>query len=157
MFHSCKDYHGGGYYQSVAFFNILNDKNMKYFEVGMTVWDVRHGKGNVFEIDTNLNPYPVVVLFKGEKQSYTNDGKNLLSDCDYSLFQTEPIITPNVPINEFKQGELVFVCSSNEWFLRYYSHIENGKHYCFKHQKNEGHVISWAYIRKLNDNPLLTT
>ena len=55
-----------------------------------------------------------------------------------------------VKITEFKQGELVFVRDFGEWYYRYYSHYENGKHFCFFHQQREGNTNTWKEIKKTN-------
>lgn len=127
----------------------------KYFKVGMKVWDVSFGEGKVVQIhDDNL--YPIRVEFAKKIARYTYDGKYLTNVTNTSLYQTEPILTPNVPINEFEQDELVLVRDLGEWLLRYFSHFEDGKYWCYSNQRTEGNVNAWNQISKLTDNPLLT-
>ena len=125
----------------------------KYFKVGQLAFDVNHGKGEV--ISTNkTKDYPISVKFDSFTQSYTIDGK-YTKGCNPSLFQTAPIITPNVPIIEFKQGELVLARDFGEWFVRHYSHFQYDEHWCFCHQQTKGTVTAWNEIIKLTDNLIL--
>lgn len=127
----------------------------KYFEIGQKVWDVRFGEGVVISVEYSPD-YPIEVKFESGYQRYTNDGIWRRGDSYPSLFQTAPIITPNVPIVEFEKGELVWVRHTDDWYVRFFSHSENGKNYCFYVQKNEGDVFCWSETRKFTDNPLLT-
>ena len=127
----------------------------KYFKVGQTVWDLRFGEG-VVTGDESLNVYyPIIVRFGFgyAEQSYTADGKHITGCLYISLFQTAPIITPNVPIVEFEQGELVWVKRDNdyEWCARYFSHQEEEYYFCFCAQKKGGSRHPWKNISKLND------
>lgn len=126
----------------------------KYFKVGQKACDIRYGEGTV--IDTNYNgDYHILVEFSPLFSiEYTFDGRETIEE-NIILFQTAPIITPNVPIIEFEKGELVLVRNGNQWFMRYYSHFENNKHYCFENQNKEGTVSLWKQTNKYNDNPLL--
>ena len=127
----------------------------KYFEVGQTVYDVRFGQGEVYKIDSGTNDYPIRVGFISGIEKYTTDGKYSVCSVNISLFQTAPIITPNVPIIEFTHLELVLVRDLYDWAVRYYSHFENGKHYCFSNQKTEGDSNYWSKIMKITNNTIL--
>ena len=127
----------------------------KYFKIGQKVWDVRFGEGVVDRIESALI-YAIGVKFKYGDQAYTEYGRFCDEDINPSLFQTYPIITSNVPIIEFKKGELVLVKEFQEWYMRYYSHFENEKHHCFQCQRQEGGTQCWNETVRLSDNPLLT-
>jgi len=128
---------------------------MKYFEVGQKVWDFRYGDGMVSGDDILDGVHPIRVRFESHEQRYTTDGKHSLVSSYITLFQTAPIITPNVPIIEFEQGELVLVRDWGEWLVRYYSHFKNDKHWCFTNQLTKGFTTPWKEIVKITNNPLL--
>lgn len=75
---------------------------MKYFEVGQTVYylaDRALQNGTVTSIDDSVE-YPIRIdLGNGDYATFTDDGR-LFVGCGIKLFQTKPIITPNVPIFE---------------------------------------------------------
>lgn len=124
----------------------------KYFKVGQKVWDVRFGKGVVDRIEINID-YPIRVKFKNVQHGYKNNGFWGEIDNFPSLFQTAPIITPNVPIIEFEKGELVWVKDDDEWKVRVFSHQENCECLCFDFQNRDGNTCTWEQIRKFNDIP----
>lgn len=113
-------------------------------------------KGEVIEIDSSS--YPIIVNFSNDYSEYfTSDGRD---------YENTPIVLSHTPytLNGFTQNEviekdtLVWVKYSecNEWLLRYYSHFENGKHYCFKFQlssKETKEVESWDFLE--TTNPLI--
>lgn len=75
---------------------------MKYFEVGQTVYYLADGvvhDGVVTSICDD-EKYPILVdVANGKRASFTHEGC-LLEGYGTRLFQTKPIITPNVPIFE---------------------------------------------------------
>jgi hypothetical protein len=102
--------------------------------------------------------YPIRVRFTNNRVvDFTNDGR-----CNVD---TPPVLshTPYT-LNGFTQNEviekdtLVWVKheKDGEWKMRYYSHFENGKHYCFRFQKSskETQVIEiWNFVE--TTNPLI--
>jgi hypothetical protein len=133
------------------------EKKEIYFEVGMEVWDVVYGNATVLRINEDVG-YPVVVRFNNTLDGYyTFDGRREKGLLPVSLFQTKPIITPNVPLVSFEKGELVLCRESKNGVLgmRYFSHKDEEGFWCFDMQLKDGNVSYWHEIRKLNDNPLI--
>jgi hypothetical protein len=106
----------------------------------------------------NNSIYYIRVRFTNNKVvDFTNDGR-----C-YS--DTPPVLshTPYT-LNGFTQNEViekdtlvwVRMYEDFEWQMRYYSHFENGQHYCFVGQltsnQTEG-IESWTYLE--TTNPLI--
>jgi hypothetical protein len=133
------------------------EKKEQYFEVGMTVWDAWGNEGKVERIMEMKVPYPVLVKFNNESNCcYSSDGIDKESGRT-ELYQTKPIITPNVPLIRLEKGELVFCRESKNgvWDMRYFSHKDEIGFWCFNMQLKEGNVSCWYQLRKINDNPLL--
>ena len=55
------------------------------FKVGQKVWCVMFGEGEVANINTSNDSYPVVVIFRGKVEDYTSDGKYRV-DAAQTLF-----------------------------------------------------------------------
>jgi len=129
----------------------------KYFKKGQSVTCIANGEGMVIK-DNDSKMYPIKVDFGKCTETYTYDGR-MRSDLGVCLYQTTPIITPNVPIIEFEKDELVW-CSddTNYWFATFYSHqdVLNGNHLVFMNQQKSGNSRYYKHIRKFNDNPLLS-
>lgn len=123
---------------------------MKYFEIGMEVYDVRFGTGVVHEIDSNL----IHVLYGIDFRSYILDGR-WHAEERISLFTKEPTIYPNKEVIKFEKMELVFAFTGKQWDLRYYSHSEQGLHYCYDDQKKGGFFSHCEHIAKITKNPLI--
>ena len=128
-------------------FKAMNTK----FKVGQTVYCLIYGKG----IITNINDssvYRVRVCFDSrQKVSYTADGRifeiaNItLSPYGWEVKEKQP---------EFETGERVWVSDDNDyWLCYYYSHCNNGIHYCFFNQQKVGNALKWDYVRKFDDIP----
>jgi hypothetical protein len=113
-------------------------------------------KGEV--IDINSGNYPVIVKFiNNHTNDFTNDGR---------CYVNTPIVLSHTPytLNVFTQNEViekdtlvwVRMYEDFEWQMRYYSHFENGQHYCFVGQltsnQTEG-IESWVYLE--TTNPLI--
>jgi hypothetical protein len=113
-------------------------------------------QGEVINVDNDS--YPIEVKFNnGLEQCFTKDG---------SIYINTPPVLSHTPytLNGFTQNSviekdtLVWVRDGNEydWVQRFYSHFENGKHYCFANQlpSNETkEIFSWNYLE--TENPLL--
>lgn len=53
----------------------------------------------------------------------------------------------NIP----EKGTLVYVYQGNEWYMRYYSHYENGEHHCFNNQDKESmYTTVWNNVSLTN-------
>ena len=89
---------------------------MEYFEVGQTVYYLADGvvhDGVVTSICDD-EKYPILVeVANGKRASFTHEGC-LLEGYGTRLFQTKPIITPNVPIFEERPA---YFCDSNGLWL----------------------------------------
>ena len=103
------------------------------FKKGDKVFDIRFGYGEVTNDSDNYR-YPVSVMFKEVKKSYTFDGRyligehKLLSLTEYTLegfSQERPC--------EFKDGDAVWVRtgSHNEWRPRIFKEYRNGEFYTY--------------------------
>ena len=123
---------------------------MVYFKENNNVWDIRFGYGKVSNIIDN----EVFVKFGDRLVRYTTDGR-FSKDENVSLLQVEPNIQRNVPIVSFEQGELVLVVEGTQLLMLYYSHYNEGKHYCFNCQNKDGKTNVWRKVIKYADNPLL--
>ena len=113
-------------------------------------------QGEVTDIDDT--DYPITVKFNNDfKKSFTYDGR---------YFEHFPPVLSHTPytLNGFTQNSviekdtIVWIRDGNgcDWVQRFYSHFENGKHYCFANQlpSNETkEIFSWTYLE--NENPLL--
>lgn len=126
------------------------------FKKGMTVyWGEL--KGEVLEIE-NESIYPVGVRFENNMHAvFTIDGRTkdglpvVLSLTPYTLngFSQEP---------QIEKDTLVYVRNKeiDQWEMRYYSHFENGIHYCFcgqKKSKETDYSYAWKFLE--TENPLL--
>ena len=114
-------------------------------------------QGLVIDIDI-FNPFPLTVKFTIDyTDDFTNDGRHLsftppvLSHTPYTLngFTQNSVI---------EKDTIVWIRDGNEydWVQRFYSHFENGKHYCFANQlpSNETkEIFSWNFLE--TENPLL--
>ena len=116
-------------------------------------------QGVVINIDS-IKPYPITVNFNTNTDNYddfTIDGRFInyappvLSHTPYTLngFTQNSVI---------EKDTIVWVRNfiSCDWIQRFYSHFENGKHYCFENQKTSKetyNTFSWNYLE--TENPLL--
>jgi hypothetical protein len=130
---------------------------MKYFEVGQTVYHQGLGEGLVVDY-YRTGVCPIIVEFKRRVIcTFTEDGKMFIEGpVTLSQNPIPPIV--NTFINEFKQGELVWVKSGGPtWEVRYYSHFDPVEeiHRTFDFQKKEGGTSRWIQVKKFEDNPLI--
>jgi hypothetical protein len=108
-------------------------------------------------IDGHNSLYPIRVKFTNDySDDFTHDGRHL---------RFTPPVLSNTPytLNGFSQNEViekdtlvwVKMYEDFEWQMKYYSHFENGQHYCFVGQltsnQTEG-IESWVYLE--TNNPL---
>lgn len=121
-------------------------------------------QGEVIDIDDT--DYPIIVQFINDYIDYfTNDGRIYLKYHGRIDLKYPPVLshTPYT-LNGFTQNSviekdtLVWIRDGNgcDWVQRFYSHFENGKHYCFANQlpSNETkEIFSWTYLE--TENPLL--
>lgn len=134
--------------------HLIEEELPSQYEVGMTVYDLRHeGGGKIISIDDS-EMYPVGVDFGGDISTYTKDGRNtihsrypLLSLTPYDLVNggaTFPTFKPKLP--EIEKGTLVYVRDDSDryWGMRFFSHFdEDGRMHCFNRQKKEGPTRPW--------------
>ena len=115
-------------------------------------------KGVVID-DNNDKDYPIEVDFKSDSDyiNFTSDGR---------YFEYLPPVLSHTPytLNGFTQNKviqkdtLVWVRNNvnNCWNIRFYSHFEYGKHYCFNSQKTSketNEIEDWEFVE--TENPLL--
>lgn len=134
----------------------LIDDTPSQYEVGMTVYDYKYGKGLVKSIDYGLNgceEFPVEVDFGGHSEFYTKNGQYISADdreptlslTPYDLVNggaTFPTFKPKLP--EIEKGTLVYVKDSGTWQMRFFSHFDEDEGiHCFVDQKKEGSTKPW--------------
>lgn len=114
-------------------------------------------QGEVTDIDFHPH-YPIEAKFNnGRVLSFTIDGR--------SIIETPPVLshTPYT-LNGFTQNSviekdtIVWVLDLNGyyWVQMFYSHFENGIHYCFQAQKTSKEtngITAWNFLE--TENPLL--
>jgi hypothetical protein len=135
-----------------------------FLEVGSKVWNVRRKQWEtVEEFYVSIN-YPITT----NEDSYSIDGFIDTGDVLPTIFLTEyhpdrgdayPQLPKELP-TKFKKDDLVWVRAKcdYDWNVRFYSHFENGKHYCFidqKSSKETGTTIDWKEIFSFDQNPLI--
>lgn len=115
-------------------------------------------QGEVIDIDYYHSGYPIEVKFNTNQTiCFTENGRHLaftppvLSHTPYTLngFTQNSVI---------EKDTLVWVRDSDEynWEQRFFSHFQDGKHYCFVNQKTSKETEatnSWTYLE--TENPLL--
>ena len=108
-------------------------------------------QGEVMDTDDDGTDFTITVRFTNGKEEYfTIDGR---------VYTNTPPVLSHTPytLNGFTQNEviekdtLVWVKheKDGEWKMRYYSHFENGKHYCFIIQltsKQTDELINWNLL-----------
>jgi len=95
-----------------------------YFKEGDLVSCQGLGNGVVTKIEGNKEYYPLLAKFSGMERSFTIDGRIYLEDLYPSLFQGHNRFdpSPNKPIFEPKQGELVWAKVKGTWVaLKYFT------------------------------------
>ena len=116
------------------------------FKKGDKVYDIHRGWGKVVRIIPG-DYYPITVKFDKTRATYTLDGiyttdaLKCLSFTDYSGAEAFSQVRP---LPKVKKGQLIYVWSLGIWDMRYFSHFENGKPYCFTNQNKSGGATSWA-------------
>ena len=114
-------------------------------------------QGEVITIDSDSH-YPIIVKFiNGISMRFSKDG---------SFYENTPQVLSHTPytLNGFTQNKViekdtlvwVRMYEDSEWQMRYYSHFENGQHYCFIGQltsnQTQGYEC-WVYLE--TTNPLI--
>lgn len=111
---------------------------VKECKVGDSVFDIRHGAGEIFHIECS-GEYPVLVIFKGIKKPkpvyYTKNGFYWTEDAHPALF-LQPFEIPEKAYQKppvIKIDTLLYVwdTSAERKVLRYFSHFENDYAICF--------------------------
>ena len=121
------------------------------FEVGDKVFDYRYGWGEVVEDIEFCDIYPVMVRFKYRNVFYTLDGCREISIGPSLSFKEYNFVSGGLtherPEVEIEPGTLVYVKDENEqWFVRFYSHKNCGKHYVFVNQGSSGETVTYKYV-----------
>ena len=117
-------------------------------EVGDKIWTIHLGWIEVTRIDTRF-VYPVITGC----HSYTFDGKFRLADKYPSAFLECPF--KEQPI---EKDTIVWFRDYEDatWRVGYYSHFENGKHWCFVNSKKSTETNTtngWKIVT--TENPLI--
>lgn len=117
-------------------------------KVGDKIWTIQNGWTEVIQINEETD-YPIGT----EEDSYTLDGKN-------TIFEKHPSAFLEYPFKEqpIEKDTLVWFRDNEDefWKFGYYSHFENGKHFCFIYSKKSTEteqLTSWNIAT--TENPLL--
>jgi len=116
--------------------------------VGDKIWTIQQDLTEVLRIEDGAT-YPVIT----DGNSYTIDGKLVDSDKHPSAFLEYPF--KDQPI---EKDTLVYYRESEDgtWRVGYYSHFENGKHFCFNRSLKSyesGAFAPWNIVT--TENPLI--
>lgn len=97
--------------------------DLSKIKVGDKIWTIEDGWINVISIERDEN-YPIYT----KNNTYTFDGKVNIGDKYPSAFLEYPF--KEEPI---EKDTLVWFRDSEKssWIVGYYSHFEDGRHYCF--------------------------
>lgn len=117
-------------------------------KVGDKIWTIQSGWTEVIQINEKTD-YPI----RTEEDSYTFDGKSTIFEKHPSAFLEYPF--KEQPIEKdtvvwFRDGE------DHSWINGYYSHFENGKHFCFANSLKSDEAkayCSWNIVT--TENPLI--
>ena len=122
-----------------------------YFKLGQTVYCALFGEGKIVKI-SNDDCYPLNIRFlsKDSDIKYTIDGRWLTSSLvTLSQNPIEPII--NIPIIEFKKGDLVLVSDNQKnWYIRFFIEIDHTRMYPYQ-ATSSSNLLShggWTYCKK---------
>jgi hypothetical protein len=122
-----------------------------HLNVGTEVTCIMYGNGVVVKIDVDI-PFPIRILFKSEmERSYTYDGRywEWVSPTLFLSSQNPQLTFDPLP-TIFNEGDPVWVCDDpkqDAWNLRFYSHLEDGKHCCFRGQSKSGRKTIWKNVK----------
>jgi hypothetical protein len=112
------------------------------------VWDIdeEHGEECIFLTKIKGALYPYVCVSKAIEKEF-KEGK-AFNACSYRYI--EPLSKKIIP-----KDTLVYVKNYEEhtWEIRFYSHFEKGKHYCFNCQKKSTEIDeygSWTIVTDIN-------
>ena len=117
-------------------------------KVGDKIWTIEDGWTKVLSTDySELHP------IETRNGSYTINGRNSSKHKFPSAFLEYPFKE-----QEIEKDTLVWFrdCESMAWMNGYYSHFEDGEHYCFASSKKSTEtteVASWEILT--TENPLL--
>lgn len=128
--------------------------NSQYFEVGKTYHCAIYGEVTILEIKESFfgDTFPITALTKtNSTEYYTLDGR-YYKDGRVVLSQNPIPEIINVPVEIFKEGDLVIVSDDKDFrngtcCFRIFSHAED-KFYVFKDGETSGETIWWNYCKK---------
>jgi hypothetical protein len=122
--------------------------DLRKVKVGDKIWTIQGGLAEVVKIKHG-ETYPI----RTATSTYMLDGKHYKENKYPSAFLEYPFkeqpIEKDTPV-WFRDYE------SESWSVGYYSHLENGEHYCFDHSRKstETDAISeWKIVT--TENPLI--
>ena len=115
-------------------------------------------KGEVIDIDSKAKANIEVTFTNGHVVWFTKDGSVYSIELPPVLSHTPYTLNGFTQNSVIEKDTLVWIRDGNEydWVQRFYSHFENGKHYCFANQlpSNETkEIFSWSFLE--TENPLL--
>ena len=125
------------------------------FKVGDVVYDSLLAKEK--GIITAIEPHclRITVLFINDYTRYYNLNGTLNGFILPTLSFKPYTLQGFTQEREIEKGTLVYVRDNiiHNWGIRFYSHKENDKHFCFKEQIRSGDTEPWEYVE--TENPLL--
>ena len=121
--------------------------DLRKIRIGDKIWTIEAGWEEVTDIEAG-QPYQI----ETEKGNYTINGKANIYDKYPSAFLEYPF--KEQPI---EKDTLVWFRDNKDtsWRVGYYSHLEDGRHYCFNRSKKsieKTGVSSWLVVT--TENPL---
>lgn len=120
-------------------------------KVGDRVWCIRHGWGEIRELDSSKD-YPIHVRFQGDGgfTTYTTCGLYTVDDVTRTLFWDEVVIdAPVKPVPQLEVDAKVVVWNDGrDRFSRHFSYFsKDGVLHTFSHGKTSftgaGHTTPW--------------
>jgi hypothetical protein len=113
---------------------------------GDKIWTIENGWEKVFSTKYT-EEYPI----ETEENCYTLNGKkNILNEFPSAFLEY-----PFKKEQEIEKDTLVWYRDNEtmSWFIGYYSHYENGKHYCFNYSKKSTEITlttDWKIVTNVN-------
>ena len=112
------------------------------------VWDSdeEYAEERIFLTEIEGAEYPYICVAKNKEKLF-EEGKPF-SICDRKYIKP-------LPKKEIPKDTLVWCknTESNMWEQRFYSHFENGKHYCFINQEKSNqteNILPWNIVTDIN-------
>ena len=116
------------------------------FKVGDKVVCMMHGEGVVDHLWAGGTFRAHVLFDRGIRETYTVDGCTSTS-CNRTLFHANSgIVEFDTTVHpDIEPGQVIWVRGGSDWFVRHFSHFENGRLFCFNDGRTEGITSHWPH------------